>query len=188
MFHFTCLRRSVLYKDKVLKKLYAVAAHFLLLCCILFMPVCSPKVLILETAIHGYITSHETLLPVPIKSTPFNKCWGKKGNTRLRALFLSFWFFFTSLNSAGFVPLPFHTQSITTACELVKSWLASWGLGWGRGVHLFYMYSLGEACLLREALGLLVMLEAHGADNLKRTIHLPPLRHRIFFWKWHCIM
>lgn len=46
---------------------------------------CASPILILETAAHGYITSHEA--PVPIKSVPFNKRW-EKDKVCLSASFL----------------------------------------------------------------------------------------------------
>lgn len=45
----------------VLKKLNAAASPISHHCYIVFMPVCFPKVLILDTATHGYITSHEPI-------------------------------------------------------------------------------------------------------------------------------
>lgn len=38
---------------------------------------CASPILIPETAAHGSCTSHEALLPIPVKSVPFNKCWEK---------------------------------------------------------------------------------------------------------------
>ena len=77
---------------------------------VFYSRLCFPKALILGTATHGSIPSHETPLPVPIKSIPFNKCWKKKCSIHLRIL--SFFFFnFSSLNHAGFLPLQFHTLS-----------------------------------------------------------------------------
>ena len=44
---------------------------------VLYSCLCFPEALILGTATHGSIPSHETPLPVPIKSILFNKCWEK---------------------------------------------------------------------------------------------------------------
>lgn len=50
------------------------------------------------------------------------------------------------------------------------------GLG---GTVFFYKDSLGKACLLREALGLLVTLEVHRTDNVDEDESF--LRHGILF-------
>lgn len=90
---------------------------------------CFPEALILGTATHGSIPSHETPLPVPIKSILFNKCW-EKSSKRLRAFF--FFFDFSSLNHAGFLPLLFHTLSYYRAWagEIFISLMLSGGVGW----------------------------------------------------------
>lgn len=61
----------------VLKKLNAAASPISHHCYIVFMPVCFPKVLILDTATHGTSLVMNPLLVV-IKSMPFNKRWEKK--------------------------------------------------------------------------------------------------------------
>lgn len=99
-------------------------------------PVCLLEVLT-TTATHGYITRQETLLPVPVKSMPFNKCWKKKV---ICAWELYLW----SVCCICMIFLPFAVLDSSPGPHIVRHcsvWagkpsLASWCSGGERGTFL----------------------------------------------------